>query len=892
MRITGMFEIKVKLSPECTINQVFYVLPKLEEECILGIDFLHANQISLDVANKEMKLGVAPHHHTIKLNRISKKMFPLYRMDDNPHPDFNIQHIKHNPMYSIFRTLLLSFVSLFANTLLDLGKTQAIKHHIETNGEIIVLQPYKTPFVHRPFLKKKLEEMENGKIIERSTSAFRSPHLMVGKKSGEMRLCHDYRELNRITTKIRYPLPLIEDILHRLHGAKYFTTLDLFSGFWQIEIAECDRHKTAFSCEFGHFHYIRMPFGLCNAPSTFQRAMEIILEPILNTFVMVYIDDIIIFSKDLIEHTSHLKQVFTLLQKAGLKIKVQKCRFARTEVEYLGHIVSHEGVKADPKKLKAVKLFPVPKNLNELRAFLGLVNYYRRFIDQFADKVHALIQLTKSKVAWKWGTEEQTCFESIKEMLCSAPVLAYPDFSKPFIVHTDACGYGVGGILSQLPSPQENQCTHEEPTMSSREHPIAYTSKHLTDLQVKWCTTEKEAYAIIHTVKAFYPYLYGTVFTVVTDHAALEYMLSKRESTGRLTRWALYLQQFDMEIKYRPGKLHQNADALSRTPVNVVMSNTFVVDDWLIAQHEDQFCKTVLADGSGRRDDSDKFSQEDEFVILPSGLLATARGRIVVPAKLRKEILERFHNHKLAGHQGIEKTLAIIKNKYFWPKMARDIRIHITNCLVCARRKVAGTCKAPLQPMPVAEYVWQRMAIDIVGPVPVSNKGNNNILVMMEYATRFVIAVPLKDTKAQTVARKFIKHVINAEGIPSELLTDQGKNFQSDTMKELCKQLGVKQLRTTAYHPQTDGAVERVNRTIGDMLTTHVYKNPREWDEHLNYVVAAYNRTPHSSTGETPFFLLKGRDALEPTDLRPLCGILYSQTKTTSSPSNGKKLWN
>jgi hypothetical protein len=309
-----------------------------------------------------------------------------------------------------------------------LGKTQAIKHHIETNGEIIVLQPYKTPFVHRPFLKKKLEEMVNGKIIERSTSAFRSPHLMVGKKSGEMRLCHDYRELNRITTKIRYPLPLIEDILHRLHGAKYFTTLDLFSGFWQIEIAECDRHKTAFSCEFGHFHYIRMPFGLCNAPSTFQRAMEIILEPILNTFVMVYIDDIIIFSKVLIEHTSHLKQVFTLLQKAGLKIKVQKCRFARTEVEYLGHIVSHEGVKADPKKLKAVKLFPVPKNLNELRAFLGLVNYYRRFIDQFADKVHALIQLTKSKVAWKWGTEEQTCFESIKEMLCSAPVLAYPDF--------------------------------------------------------------------------------------------------------------------------------------------------------------------------------------------------------------------------------------------------------------------------------------------------------------------------------------------------------------------------------------------------------------------------------------------------------------------------------
>jgi hypothetical protein len=262
---------------------------------------------------------------------------------------------------------------------------------------------------------------------------------MVGKKGGDMRLCHDYRELNKITTKIRYPLPLIENILHLLSGAKYFTTLDLFSGFWQIEIAECDRHKTAFSCEFGHFQYIRMPFGLCNAPSTFQNAMEIILQPILNTFVMVYIDDIIIFSKDLNDHIAHLKQVFNLLQKAGMKVKVQKCRFARQEVEYLGHIVSQKGIKADPKKLNSVRNFPTPRNLDELRSFLGLANYYRRFIDQFATKIHVLLQLTKSKITWKWGPEEQTCFDSIKELLCTAPVLAYPDFSRKFIIHTVAC---------------------------------------------------------------------------------------------------------------------------------------------------------------------------------------------------------------------------------------------------------------------------------------------------------------------------------------------------------------------------------------------------------------------------------------------------------------------
>jgi transposase InsO family protein len=218
---------------------------------------------------------------------------------------------------------------------------------------------------------------------------------------------------------------------------------------------------------------------------------------------------------------------------------------------------------------------------------------------------------------------------------------------------------------------------------------------------------------------------------------------------------------------------------------------------------------------------------------------------------------------------GIEKTLANIRNKYFWPKMARDVRIHVTNCLICAKRKAAKACKAPLQPFPVAEYLWQLVAMDIVGPVTESYRGNKYILVLMEYVTRYVIAFPLKETTAQTIVKKFIKHVITKEGIPAQILTDQGSNFQSETMAELCKQLGTKQLRTTSYHPQTDGAVERFNQTLGNMLTTHTHNNPREWDEHLGYIVAAYNTTPHSSTGDTPFFLLKGRDAIEPTDLRP-----------------------
>lgn len=868
MPVTGIFQLLLQLSPECSVHHTFYVLPKLEEGCILGIDFLHLHKITLDVTNKEMRLGSEENLKIIKLNQLKKKTFPLYRVVDQPRIEFDIKHIKELPVRNKILGVLVKFMAIFASKLTELGKTNVLKHEIPTNGTAVSVRPFKTPFALRPFLEKQLIEMEKHGIIERSTSPYRAQLLMVKKKSGELRLCNDFRNLNSVTIKDRYPLPVIEDILHLLHGAKLFTTLDLFSGYWQIEIADEDKFKTAFSCEFGHFQYARMPFGLCNAPSSFQRAMEIILRPIINKFVMVYIDDIIVFSKNIQDHIYHLEQVFTLLLDAGLKIKIQKCKFARSEVEYLGHIVSKEGVKVDPAKVKAVRNFPIPKKMEHIRSFLGIAGYYRKFIDQFADIVHVLTQLTRSKVQWHWGTEEQTAFDKIKELLCSAPVLAYPDFAQPFIIHTDACGYGVGGILSQMPTPSSEPASEEESVMDSKEHPIAYTSKHLNDLQIKWCTTEKEAFAIYHTVKAFFPYLFGTTFTIVTDHASLKYLMGKREPTGRLARWSLYLQQFDMEIHYRPGKLHQNADALSRCPVYAIVTPRYFVDDWIIAQQEDKFCKVLMQKNTGNAR-PEHFGEEDSFKILPNGLWATAREKIVVPMEFQKEIMVRFHDHKLAAHMGIEKTLANIRNKYFWPKMARDVRTHVTNCLICAKRKAAKACKAPLQPFPIAEYLWQRVAMDIVGPVIESYRGSKYILVLMEYVTRYVIAFPLKDTTAQTIVKKLIKHVITKEGIPAQILTDQGSNFQSETMAELCKQLGTKQIRTTSYHPQTDGAVERFNQTLGNMLTTHVHNNPREWDEHLNYIIAAYNRTPHSSTGETPFFLLKGRDAIEPTDLRP-----------------------
>lgn len=865
----GYYTIAVTLDSKFVLQHPFFILPNLEEGCILGIDFITTHNIKIDPTNKVL---------TITTNNKKKKIsyrqntYPILGIGKQSINKINLSHLDGQEK-TLIENVLDKYCDIFAENMNELGRTNVVKHRIETHGEPVTLHPYRTPVTLRPLVQQHIQEMLDHGIIRPSSSPYRSPVVMVKKKTGDLRFCVDYRKLNSMTVKDRYPLPRIDDTLDYLHGSRYFSTIDLFSGYWQIEIADSDKFKTAFTSEFGHFEFNRMPFGLCNAPSTFQRLMENILRPLIGKFVLVYIDDVIVYSKNLEDHAKNLEETFGFLQKAGLKIKLSKCSFATEKVNYLGHVVSKDGVAPDPGKLSAVDKFPAPKNADQVRSFLGLASYYRRFIENFAEKAHAMSMLTRKTVAWQWGPAEQSAFDCVKKCLVTSPVLGYPDFTRAFIVHTDASGYGIGAVLSQMQSKLVNpRPTEESPDDSNEETVIAYTSRHLSDSQIKWSTTEKEAFAIIHSVKTFYHYLYGTKFTIVTDHRPLEYLMSKKDPTGRLARWSLFLQQFDITIKYRPGKANQNADCLSRIPVNLIVPLNFVIADWIEAQNADPFCQEVLKQTTVepvQLDSGRVITKEDDFVKIPSGLLSTASGKIVVPAKLQQEIIGRYHDHKMSGHLGIDKTLANVRAKYFWPRMVKHVRTYVNNCLTCAKRKAVGACKAPLQPIPIAEYIWQRIAMDIMGPLPESFKGNKYILVIMEYTTRYVLALPLKEISAKTVMRKFIKHIVNREGIPSEILTDQGSNFQSQSMKELCKQLGIKQLRTTAYHPQTDGAVEKFNRTLGDMLTAHVTNDPAQWDEHLDYCVAHYNRTPHSSTGETPFYLLKGRDALEPTDLRP-----------------------
>jgi hypothetical protein len=638
--------------------------------------------------------------------------------------------------------------------------------------------------------------------------------------------------LNTETTKDKYPIPIVDETKDYLLGARYFSTLDLISGYWQIEIEEADKHKTAFTTSQGHYEFNRMPFGLTNAPATFQRLMNNLLQPVIHKCALVYLDDVIIYSRTIEDHMRHIQCVLNLLREGGLKIKLSKCLFLQKAVKYLGHIISEDGLRPDPKLTEAIRNYPTPQNKNHVKSFLGLSGYYRKFIWDYANKARALTILTRQKEEFRWGPEEENAFQFLKNCLLENPILRFPDFDLEFIVQTDASGFAVGSVLAQ------RKIVNGEKV----EYAVAYASQQLDETQEKWHTTDKEAYAIYHALKTFYHYLYGTKFTVETDHEALKGFPKITENMSRkVIRWALFAYEFDFQTVFRPGIANQNADGLSRIPEQKEVVETsgqthsikaLTTETFALEQGKDKFClemkrrylrdqqrqkelmEEYLVENEPRQnarkrriseeEDSDSDVDEDEQIKeLNNGLLGTADGRILVPQVLREKILLRFHDSPFAGHLGVKKTTARIQRRFKWPRMVKEIREYIRNCELCVKRKGGGDNKSPLNPIPPPDHVWQCMAMYIMGPLTPSGINDHKyILVMGEYLTRYVTVASMPDETAESVAKAFIVNIITRHGVPETVLTDQGQNFMSKLMECLYKQCGIKAIRTSAYRPQ------------------------------------------------------------------------------------------
>ena len=449
------------------------------------------------------------------------------------------------------QNLINEYRDIFALSPQDLGRTNWVQHTINTQGAPpIRMRPYRVPEAQKERIENCIDEMLEQGIIRPSASPWASPVVLVKKPDGSDKFCVDFRALNDITKKDSYPLPRVAESLGALFGTQYFSSMDLMSGYWQIEMDPESREKTAFVTHAGLFEFNVMPFGLCNAPSCFQRLMECVLRSLNWRIALIYLDDVLVYSRTFRDHLDHLRLVFDRFREAGLKLKPKKCHFGQKSVKFLGHVISKDGVQRDPDKIKAIKEYPVPRRVKDVRAFLGLANYYRKFVRDFSKIAGPLHDLTKKALKFRWTDECQAAFERLKSALIQAPILGYPDFTLPFDLYVDASDEALGMVLGQV--------------QNGREVVISYSGRKLLPAEKNYSVTEREALAVVAGIKYFQPYVYGRRFTVHTDHNAVRWLMGIKEPTGRLARWAVLLQQYDFNIVHRSGKSNGNADALSR----------------------------------------------------------------------------------------------------------------------------------------------------------------------------------------------------------------------------------------------------------------------------------------------------------------------------------------
>ena len=754
----------------------------------------------------------------------------------------------------------------------------------------------------REKVQQLLQDMLDKKIISPSKSPWASPVVLVQKKNGSVRFCIDYRKVNAVTRKDAYPLPRVDDTLDTLAGSVWFSTLDLKSGYWQVEVNPGDREKTAFCTQQGLFEFNVMPFGLCNAPATFQRLMNLVLAGIQWHSCLVYIDDIIIFGKTFDQHLHNLQQVLDRLRQAGLKLQPSKCQFLQHEVIFLGHVVSQNGVAPDPEKTSKVAQWPTPSSAKEVQQFLGLASYYRRFVKDFAAVAKPLHRLTEKGVPFVWTDQCQGCFNTLKTLLTSAPILALPNWSRPFIVDTDASDLAIGAVLAQVNEDGEEQV-------------IAYASRCLSKAEKNYCVTRRELLAVVTFLQQFKQYLLGRPFMIRSDHGALTWLQNFKEPDGQLARWLEKLQEFQFTIVHRPGRKHNNADALSRIPCrqcgrtsHVVAGPTIIpmqespeelpvsgvdltdghtTQDLRQAQLSDHCIGKILQAKEVEDKPSAEFArgqsltyrrlhQQWDQLIVQEGVLwrhyqtpseNQSWLQLVVPQSLQAVILNELHEGAVGGHLGQDKTLHKLKERFYWPGHFNAVRDWCQTCPDCASRKSqAPRRRAPLGTI-TAGYPTQIMAVDLLGPLPESHSGNSYVMVVGDYFTRWMEALPIPNQEAETVAKQLVDEVFLRYSVPEQLHSDQGRQFESELVREVCKLLNIRKTRTTPYHPQCDGLVERFNRTLLDMLATCSKDHPFDWEQHIRKACIAYNTSVNQSTGFTPFYLMFGRQARLPVDI-------------------------
>ena len=667
-------------------------------------------------------------------------------------------------------------------------------------------------------------------IIRPSSSPVGAGFFFVSKKDRSLRPCIDYRGLNNITIKNKYPLPLINSAFEPLQKATIFSKLDLRNAYHLVRIRQGDEWKTAFNTPLGHFEYLVMPFGLTNAPAVFQALVNDVLRDFLNRSVFVYLDDILIFSQTMEEHTQHVQQVLQRLLENKLFVKVEKCKFHVDSVDFLGYIIEQGQVRTDPEKVQAVAQWPKPSTRKQLQRFLGFANFYRRFIRDYSRVAGPLNQLTSPAIPFSWTTQAEAAFSELKRRFTSAPILMNPDPSLQFIVEVDASNTGVGAVLSQ------------RSVSDQKLHPCAFFSRRLTTSERNYDVGNRELLAVKLALEEWRHWLEGCEhpFIVWTDHRNLVYIQTAKRLNSRQARWALFFGRFNFTLTYRPGSKNLKPDALSR---QFAVDQDPIVPDTIIPATRVVGAVTWEIENSVRnaqRDQPDPGNGPDN--------------RLFVPDSVRSQVLLWAHASRFACHPGVNRTLSLLRRHFWWPSMEADSRAFVLACTVCARSK--SSHQAPiglLQPLPVPSRPWSHIGLDFVTGLPVS-QGNSTILTIVDRFSKAVHFVPLpKLPTASGTADLLVNHVVRLHGIPTDIVSDRGPQFISQVWKAFCRALGASVSLSSGYHPQTNGQAERANQDLGAALRCVTSRNPTSWSLHLPWIEYAHNSLSSAATGMSPF---------------------------------------
>ncbi|CAG9120633.1 unnamed protein product [Plutella xylostella] len=731
---------------------------------------------------------------------------------------------------------------------MGLGRTDLINHVIDTGDASPIKQRYYYMSPERlKELNSQVDEMIELDVIEKSSSPWNSPVTMAPKSNGELRFCLDSRKLNEVSKHDAYPLPYIHSILDQLRDARYLSSIDLKAAFWQIPLSEDSKEKTAFTVPArGLFQFKVMCFGLTSAPATQQRLMDKLFGPECGEKIFIYLDDIVVVSSTFEEHLSLLHKVQERLKSAGLTINLSKCCFFRRELKYLGFVVDEKGLRTDPDKVKSIVEFPTPQNRKDVKRFLGTASYYRRFIKNFSHVAAPLNRLTstrKGAPSFQWNPEAEIAFNELKTALTTAPVLACPDFSQPFTVHTDASEFGVGGMLTQA--------------VNGEEHPVAYCSRSLNKQERNYSATEREALAVVFVVEHFRPYLEGSrPFRIITDHSSLKWFLNLKNPTGRLERWGCRLSPYNFTVEHRKGKENVVPDALSRAvPVNVVSSNN---DSWYAnilsrCLKRPQSCPNYqIIEGRLYR-----------YTKSNSTLTSDFDWKEVIPPEERLNVIIKNHDTPMGAHMGAEKTYKRLRLRYFWPGMYGDVADHVAKCDICKSYKHQNQLTPGLMGEPkVCRRPFQCISMDLVGPLPRSRQQHEHLLVVVCCFTKYCLLFPLRRATSKNVAGILEDHIFLVHGIPQTVIADNGPQFIGHEVKDLFLKYNIPQVHyTPIYTPQVN-TVERYNRTVVTAIATMVGSDHRTWDCHLAEIQFAMNTAVNDTTGFSPFMLVHGREAV------------------------------